>query len=327
MTYLVTNVLIAFIALLFERLIGYPNWLYTLIRHPVVWFGWIISLLDKLLNKPSFSNETRKINGALALLFLLFITFIAAIILTSFTNSFTGGALIEAIVASSLLAQKSLHTFVKAVADALDVSLEAGREAIRHIVGRDPDALNESEIAKAAIESLAENTSDGVIAPLFWMALFGLPGALIYKAINTADSMIGYKSEKYLSFGWASARLDDVVNYPASRLTALLFAASATFSRKGNGKEAMNAMFRDAPQHVSPNAGWPEASMAGGLGITLGGERAYQNKHVDLPTMGHGRGDLIGDDIRNALKFYRRLLTLTALILFVILLISLSIAI
>ncbi|MEP3265322.1 MAG: adenosylcobinamide-phosphate synthase CbiB [Hyphomicrobiales bacterium] len=327
MTYLVTNVLIAFIALLFERLIGYPNWLYTLIRHPVVWFGWIISLLDKLLNKSSYSNESRKLNGALALLFLLVITFIAAIILTSFTRSLTGGPLIEAIAASSLLAQKSLHTFVKAVADALDVSLEAGREAIRHIVGRDPDALNESEIAKAAIESLAENTSDGVIAPLFWMALFGLPGALIYKVINTADSMIGYKSEKYLSFGCAAARLDDVVNYPASRLTALLFAASATFSRKGNGKEAINAMFRDAPHHISPNAGWPEASMAGGLGITLGGVRAYENKIVDLATMGHGRHNLTRDDIFIALKFYRRSLTLTALLLLAILLIGLGIAI
>lgn len=327
MTYLVTNVLIAFIALLFERLIGYPNWLYSLIRHPVVWVGWIILLLDKLLNKPSHSSETRKLNGALALLFLLFITLALAMLFTSFTRSFTGGPLIEALIASSLLAQKSLYTFVKAVADALDVSLAAGREAVRHIVGRDPDALSESEISKAAIESLAENTSDGVIAPLFWMALFGIPGALIYKSINTADSMIGYKSEKYWAFGWAAAKLDDVVNYPASRLTAMLLIASATCSRKWTGKEAIRAMSRDAPHHVSPNAGWPEAAMAGGLGITLGGPRAYQNQPVDLATMGHGRTHLTSGDVRSALKLYSRTLTLTALILFAILLGSLSIAI
>ena len=137
--------------------------------------------------------------------------------------------------------------------------------------------------------------------------------------------MIGYKSEKYLSFGWAAARLDDVVNYPAARLTALLFAASAALSRKGNGRAAIAAMFRDARHHVSPNAGWPEAAMAGGLGIMLGGKRAYENKIVELATMGEGRADLSGDDIHNALKLYRRSLTLTALILFAILLVGLSI--
>lgn len=325
MSYIITNLLIAVIALIFERLIGYPKWLYAIIRHPVVWLGWVTSGADRLLNRTSFSNETRKINGALTMLFLLSLTFFLMIALAGYLRGFQAGVLIEALIASSLLAQKSLHSFVKTVADALDVSLEAGRDAIRHIVGRDHDALSESEVSKAAIESLAENTSDGVIAPLFWMALFGLPGASIYKAINTADSMIGYKSEQYLSFGWAAARLDDVVNYPAARLTALLFAASAAFSRTGNGKAAITAMFRDARHHVSPNAGGPEAAMAGGLGIMLGGKRAYENKIVELATMGEGRAALSGDDIHNALKLYRRSLTLTALILFAILLVGLSI--
>lgn len=326
MTYIVTNILIALIALVFERWIGYPKWLYTLIRHPVVWLGWVVSCFDKLLNRPSFTDDTRKINGAFSLLILLCLVFVAAVALTSFTRSLQLGFLLEALVASSLLAQKSLGSFVSDVADALNVSLEKGREAVRHIVGRDPQALNESEISKAAIESLAENTSDGVIAPLFWLLLFGLPGALIYKAINTADSMIGYKSEKYHSFGWAAAKLDDGVNYPASRLTGLLFTLSAYCGLTESGRGAFRAMFRDARNHVSPNAGWPEAALAGGLDIQLGGERSYENKRVELATMGDGRSQLRPDDIDKALKFYRRSLTLAALIVLLLLLLSLMLA-
>lgn len=315
MWFLLANLFVAFIAILFERLVGYPDPIYKIVRHPVVWMGALISLLDKALNKPHFSNETRKINGALSLLLLLFCTLLATGLIVSILRDMPGGLVIEAIIASSMLAQKSLRDYVTAVADALSTSTAAGREAVGHIVGRDASDLNESEIAKASLESLAENTSDGIIAPLFWMALFGLPGAALYKAINTADSMVGYRSPKYLEFGWASARLDDMVNYPASRITAYLFVAAACLNRQANGKAAVRAIIRDATKHVSPNAGWPEAAMAGALNLTLGGARSYKGKIVNLATMGNGRTTLKVGDIRNALQLYSWALTLAALIL------------
>jgi len=326
MTYLAVNCLIALIALVVERFMGYPDRLYAWVRHPVVWFGGLISLTDKRLNHSRFSEDTRKLNGALSVLALVFITFVLTAPLSGFLRSFPGGIVLEALLVSSLLAQKSLHVHVKAVAEALSNSLHAGREAVRHIVGRDPENLDESEISKAAIESLAENASDGVIAPLFWMLVFGLPGAAIYKAINTADSMIGHRSEKYRAFGFAAARLDDGVNYLPARLSAALFALAAWCSGKWNGRKAVAAIFRDAPHHASPNAGWPEAAMAGALDIRLGGRRSYQNHVVNLAEMGDGRAKLARDDIHEALRLYSRFLTLTALFVGSLLFLSVSIA-
>jgi adenosylcobinamide-phosphate synthase len=165
------------------------------------------------------------------------------------------------------------------------------------IVGRDPSQLDESGVSKAALESLAENSSDGIVAPVLWYALLGLPGIAVYKAINTADSMIGHKSEKYQHFGWAAARLDDLVNLPASRLTGLLFAATkpSQFGR------IVDVMRRDAPKHQSPNAGWPEAAMAAALGLRFGGPRSYDGERVELPYMGDGRDTIDRTDIKRGL--------------------------
>lgn len=323
MSYLALNLLVALAALIFERLVGYPNRLYKIIHHPVVWIGGLISILDQFLNKPDSDPNSRRINGSFALLIVILLVLIIAVAVSFFLRSFVGGLLIEAALASTMLAQKSLKDFVEAVGKALGENIEKGRAAVSHIVGRDPSQLDESEVAKAGVESLAENTADGVIAPLFWMMLFGLPGAAVYKAINTADSMVGYRNEKYIDFGWASAKLDDLVNYPASRLCGFLFVATAFLRQKWSAKEAYQVMMRDAGAHVSPNAGWPEAAMAGALGLKLGGPRSYGGREVQLSTMGQGRDFLTKTDIRIAVEFFRWSMTLLAIILGVITLLAL----
>ncbi len=198
---------------------------------------------------------------------------------------------------------------MSAVGKGLDTSLSEGRKAVAKIVGRDPAALDESGVAKGALESLAENTTDGIVAPVLWYALLGLPGIVAYKAINTANSMIGHKSERYIYFGWAAARLDDLINLPASRLTGLLFAAAAAWNDRERGKIAVQAMWRDAPKHQSPNAGWPESALAASLGVKFGGPRSYDGSRVDLPWMGEGRETLNRDDIRKGLRLYATAMT------------------
>lgn len=216
------------------------------------------------------------------------------------------GWAIIALAAASLIAQRSLASHVAAVADGLQSGgIEAGREAVGEIVGRDVLNLDEAGISRAAIESLAENFSDGVVAPVFWLALGGLPGIAAYKAINTADSMVGHKSERHRDFGWASARLDDLVNWPASRLTAGLVIAAAVFVPGASAGQAIGAVRRDAPKHRSPNAGWPEAAFAGALGLELAGSRVYGNMIVEDAVMGTGgRKAVSRTDIRRAITLY-----------------------
>ena len=297
--------LAALAALLIERFFGYPQALHRLIRHPAVWMGTVIALLDKGLNRPESPNATWR--GLMALAVLLFIVAVVTVPLMLFLRSLPFGYLAEGLLAASLLAQRDLGHRVGDVADAVARGVEDGRRALGHIVGRDTDALDKAGISRAAIESLAENTSDGVVAPLLWLLVGGLPGAALYKAINTADSMIGYRSETYRRFGWAAARLDDLVNWLPARLTGLLFAATAALLG-GKGAAALAAMRRDAPRHVSPNAGWPEAALAGALGLKLGGPRSYQGSIVELPWMGVGRSDLGPEDIETSIAFYRRAL-------------------
>jgi adenosylcobinamide-phosphate synthase len=209
------------------------------------------------------------------------------------------------VLASTLLAQRSLDAHVLAVAKGLETEgLLGGRTAVAHIVGRDTKSLDEAAVCRAAIESLAENFSDGVVAPLFWMVVLGLPGVLAYKAVNTADSMIGHRTERHEAFGWASARFDDLVNLPASRLSALwLVVAAIPLGLSPAG--ALSTIRRDAGHHRSPNAGWPEAAMAGALGIRLSGPRIYDGVQVDERWVGEGRSELAAKDIRHALKLYR----------------------
>jgi len=221
-----------------------------------------------------------------------------------------------AIPASSLIAQRSLHEHVLAVAEALESEgLSAGRRAVAMIVGRNPETLDEAGVCRAAIESLAENFSDGIVAPVFWLAVAGLPGAAAYKAVNTADSMIGHRTPRHAAFGWAAARLDDLVNLPASRLSALLLVAAAALMRGADAKAAVASVCRDAHRHRSPNAGWPEAAMAGALGLRLAGPRVYGTTRVDDAFMGNGRAEATAADIRRALALFRRAALLQWLVL------------
>jgi adenosylcobinamide-phosphate synthase len=232
---------------------------------------------------------------------------VAAFVLQSVLLLLPFGFIAVALVASSLLAQRSLHDHVARVAAALETGgVEAGRNAVSQIVGRDTAALDEAGVSRAAIESLAENFSDGVVAPALWLALGGLPGGALYKAINTADSMIGHRTPRYEKFGWAAARLDDLVNLPASRLSCLLILAAAAVMPGASAAQAWRAVRRDAPRHRSPNAGYPEAAMAGALGLSLAGARIYGGVLVDDACMGCGRREANAADIRAALALYRR---------------------
>ena len=289
-------------ALLIERFAGYPQPLFDRISHPVVWIGKLIDWLDKQLNVQGVSAQEGRLRGAVAVVILLAAAFIPTYYLSRILAHWPFGWLAEALLATTLIAQKSLKDHVVAVYDGLGRSLAEGRQKVSMIVGRDPAQLDEAGVSKAALESLAENASDGIVAPVLWYALLGLPGIAMYKAINTADSMIGHRNEKYQWFGWAAARLDDVVNLPASRLTGYLFAAA----EPSRFKDIVKVMQRDAPKHQSPNAGWPEAAMAAALGLRFGGPRSYNGEMVDLPYMGDGRDSITRDDIQRGLRVLSR---------------------
>jgi len=299
----------AALALLVERLFGYPKPLYDKIGHPVEWFGSVLKKLEALLYDPQAEPMQARLRGLAVLLALLLIVTIPAVFVASILSTLKFGWIVEALLATALIAQHSLYEHVSAVGKGLDISLNEGRKAVARIVGRDPAALDESGIVKGALESLAENASDGIVAPVLWYALLGLPGIVAYKAINTADSMIGHKSERYIYFGWAAARLDDLINLPASRLTGFLFAAAAAWNDQERGKIALQAMWREAPKHQSPNAGWPESALAASLGVKFGGPRSYEGALVDLPWMGEGRETLNRDDIRKGLRLYGTAMT------------------
>ena len=306
------------LALLIELLVGYPYGLARAIGHPVTWMGRLISFLENRFNR-GFDPETRRRWGAVTMLVLLVVVGAAAFFTEVALLLLPFGLLALALVASTLLAQRGLFVHVARVADALDEEgVAAGRESVAHIVGRDSADLDEAGVARAAIESLAENFSDGVVAPAFWMVLAGLPGAALYKAINTADSMIGHRSERYRDFGRTAAQLDDLVNLPASRLSALLIVAAAYFTKDASPSGAWWAIRRDAKHHASPNAGYPEAALAGALGLSLGGPRSYDGAQHEGAFMGEGRREATAADIRAALELYSRADSLLIAIVFVL---------
>jgi adenosylcobinamide-phosphate synthase len=289
-----------------ELCAGYPQAVLRAIGHPVTWIGRLIAALDRLLNRDTADTYWRRGAGIAAILLLLGIVGTIAFIVEHELLRLPFEPIAVALVASTLIAQRSLHRHVADVADALERhGLAAGRVAVAKIVGRDPQTLDAAGVARAAIESLAENFSDAVVAPVFWMAIAGLPGAALYKAINTADSMIGHRTPRHEAFGWAAARLDDLVNLPASRLSALLLIAAAALNKSTAAAAAWRAVVRDASRHRSPNAGYPEAAMAGALGLSLAGPRVYGGVPIDDATMGDGhRGSTVAD-IRRALMLYR----------------------
>ena len=297
---------LALLAMLIELAVGYPQRLVDVIGHPVTWMGALIRALDRLLNHDSATSDRRRAAGVVALMCLLVIVGAIALVIAYELSRLPDGILAVAVVASTLIAQRSLHRHVAAVAVELESGdIGAARIAVSRIVGRDTDALDEAGVARAAIESLAENFSDAVVAPVFWLVIAALPGIALYKAINTADSMIGHLTPRYRAFGWAAARLDDLVNLPASRLSALLLVAAAALGNGASAKKAWRTVRRDASHHRSPNAGFPEAAMAGALGLSLAGPRVYGGVRVDDAMMGNGRREAKASDIRRALALYR----------------------
>ena len=281
------------LALILDALVGDPDRLWSRTGHPVVWIGRLIDRLDGAWN----SGPNRHAKGVVALLVILAVSLVLPLVIIQWKF----GWVFEIVLGAVFLAHRSLIDHVSAVADGLGRGLAEGRQAVSRIVGRDPERLNEAGVSRAAIESAAENFSDGVVAPAFWFAVAGLPGIVAYKAVNTADSMIGHRTERHKEFRWASARLDDVLNWIPARLTGLLFCLA------GQGAAAFRVMCRDAGQHRSPNAGWPEAAMAASLGVALAGPRDYGSYRVDDPYMNtEGTPDAGPEHIHGAISLLWR---------------------
>jgi adenosylcobinamide-phosphate synthase len=300
------RVLILIVAFGIEAVLAYPAPLFRAIGHPVSWIGALIGAIDSTLNRADYSDTMRRIAGVATVLLLLGVSLGAGFVLEIVTRAPYLGLVLAILVVATLIAGGNLDQHVRAVASALRTEgLTGGRQSIARIVGRDPESLDQAAICRAAIESLAENASDGVMAPALWYLVGGLPGMIGYKAINTADSMIGHLSERYRAFGWAAARLDDLINLPASRLTGLMFIAAAAVVPGASASSAWQAFRRDARRHRSPNAGWPEAAMAGALGLRLAGPRTYHGVVVDDHWMGDGRAEATALDIDRALTIYR----------------------
>ena len=293
------------LALAIDAIVGDWRWLYRIVPHPVAVLGGLVAFLEKRLNRDYRSPMDRAMRGALLVVLMLALAIAVAYGVLWVGAQHPYGWLLEAILLVTLIAQRSLWGHVKRVAVALETGgLAAGREAVGHIVGRDPGKLDDHGVARAAVESCAENFSDGVVAPVFWYALFGLPGILVYKTVNTLDSMIGHMSERYRAFGFVAAKLDDILNLIPARLSGLMLVLAAVFVPTANPRRALRVMLRDARKHRSPNAGWPEAAAAGALDLALAGPRFYAHGAVNDPWLGDGTARLGAPDIRRMLYLY-----------------------
>ena len=294
--------LILLLALGLDALVGDPDWLWRRVPHPVVLFGGMIERLDRRWNTNTAPKVLERRGLVVIASLLAFVVGMGAVLTIALDSVGWVGGVLEAIVAAVLLAQRSLAEHVARVAEALELEgLHAGRKAVSMIVGRDVSQLDEGGVSRAAIESLAENFSDGVIAPVFWYALLGLPGLFAYKLVNTADSMIGHMNERYRYFGRASARIDDAMNWVPARLSALFIA----LAQPGSFARTMHIVRCDAPRHRSPNAGWPEAAMAAVSGTALGGPRAYGVRTLSEPIFNAaGCRSLTAKDIRACLRVF-----------------------
>lgn len=303
-----SGALVMLLALGIEAFAGWPEALHRRISHPVVWMGGLIDRLDRDWNREDEDWESRRSAGRNAALVVIVVSAAFAIVALAIVPGGVIGWIVAGILAWPFLAARSLHDHVAPVAAALEArDIEGARTAVSRIVGRDPASLDEAGLARAALESLAENASDGVVAPLFWGALLGLPGIVAYKAINTLDSMIGHRDARHEAFGRFAARLDDVVNWVPARLTGAMFALAS-----GRPDQPLRIMRRDARHHRSPNAGWPEAAVAGALNVRLSGPRIYGEHVAHEPWLNEQAPDPHAADIRKGLALYRRMVWLSA---------------
>ncbi|MEQ8284388.1 adenosylcobinamide-phosphate synthase CbiB [Thalassospira sp.] len=293
------------LALVLDGLFGDFPWLFSRISHPVVWIGNLIIWFEKRLNKSDRGHADLILRGTLTSLAVICAAGVVGGVVQFISLLGDVFWLFEVLLVAILIAQKGLYQHVKAVSVALKKEgLIGGRKAVSMIVGRDPDTLDEAGVSRAAIESCAENFSDGVVAPLFWYVVAGPVGICVYKAINTLDSMIGHRNARYLYFGRFAARLDDVVNFIPARIAGALICLAAIIGSKTKGKAAWQIMLSDAKKHKSPNAGWQEAAFAGALDLSLAGPRQYGDEIVDDPYIGVGRRDAGAADIDRALSLY-----------------------
>lgn len=300
------RLLLLFFGFALDALFGDMQAVFRVIPHPVVLAGRAIAAFDRKLNRPQRGSAALRFRGIVTVLVLMPAAAGIGWAVEALCRPNLAGAVVEILAIAVLLAWRSLHDHVLRVAVALGrFGLAGGRNAVSHIVGRNPASLDESGVARAAIESLAENFSDGAVAPIFWYLVLGLPGLFAYKMANTLDSMIGHKSEEYRAFGWAAARFDDLANLIPARLSGLLLAIAALFARGAWAGRAVRIMLRDARHHRSPNAGWPEAAMAGALGLSLAGPRQYAEGWVTDAWIGDGTAQATPEDIVRALGLYR----------------------
>ena len=306
--------LVMLLALGLEGLLGWPDALFDRIGHPVTWIGSVIDACDKRFNRASDPDLTRRLAGVGVVLGLCGVLWLGCAAVVWLLPGGWIGVVLTAVLAWPLVAARSLYDHVRAVALPLaNTDLAAARTAVAMIVGRDPERLDGAGVGRAALESLGESTADGVVAPLFWGLIFGLPGIAVYKVINTMDSMIGHLSPRHAAFGWAAARLDDLVNLIPARLTGLIFVAVS-----GHWRESLACMLADAGKHRSPNAGWPEAALAGALNVRLSGPRAYDNRMSDEPWVNGGASDPTARDVARGLEVYLKAMALLAALLAVL---------
>lgn len=308
-----------FCAIVLDLLVGDPDWIWRKIPHPVVYFGAAISFADRHLNQVSDGKDIQKGKGIAAIICLLLLSLLLGYILNAVLSKIgLGGFIIEVVIVSILIAQKSMSDHIKRIYQPLQQGdLEKAKQAVSMIVGRDTQQMNVGDVSRASIESLSENFSDGVVAPVFWYAIFGLPGIFAYKMLNTADSMIGHRTIKYNDFGWASAKIDDLANGIPARLSAFFIAVSAFLIINFTAcMRSFKTMMTDARLHKSPNAGWPESAMAGALDIALAGPRVYAEYQVnDAYLNASGRLNATTDDLSLALKIFRIACVFEALII------------
>lgn len=307
------------LALALDWLMGDPRWL----PHPVRLIGVAIAALDRKLNRPERGERTRLIRGLVSALALSAAAAGIGLGLHHLARAIPYGWAIEVALAALMIAQRDLFDHVRKVARALERDgLVAGRCAVAHIVGRDVEALDEHGVARAAIESGAESYADGVVAPAFWYLVLGLPGLFAFKAISTMDSMIGHETPRHQAFGMVAARLDDLANLLPARLAGLLLCLAALAVPGASPRQGFRIMWRDHAKHRSPNAGWPEAAMAGALGLALNGPRRYGGRVLAAPWLGDGRARATAGDVRRLLVLYVTACALLAALVAVVALIA-----